>query len=89
MPAGSVGTTVKQSVDFALDDHPANGERPRMSWAVAITDDCEDCEDLRVELTVEEEGRRGAGLTAHLSPDSARRLRAALATSLKQLGEPS
>lgn len=78
---------MKQSVDFALDDHPADGERARVSWAVAITDDCEDCDDLRVELTVEEEGRRGAGLTAHLAPESARRLRAALTTALKELGE--
>jgi len=78
---------VKQSVDFGPDDHPSGGERPPVSWAVAITDDCEDCDDLRVEFTVEEEGRRGAGLTAHLSPASARRLGAALATALKELGQ--
>jgi hypothetical protein len=78
---------MKQSVDFALDDHPAGGERPRVSWAVAITDDCEDCDDLRVELTLEEEGRRGAGFTAHLAPESARRLRTALTTALRELGE--
>ncbi len=78
---------MKQSVDFALDDHPPDGERPRVSWAVAITDDCEACDDLRVEVTVEEEGRRGGGLTAHLAPESARRLRAALTTALRELGE--
>jgi hypothetical protein len=78
---------MKQSVDDAFDDHPADAERPRVSWSVVIADDCEDCEDLRVEVTLEEDGRRGTGLTAHLAPDSARRLRAALATALRQLGE--
>ena len=80
---------MKQSVDFALDDHPGGGERLPASWAVAITDDCEDCDDLRVEVTVEEQGRRGGGLVVHLAPESARRLRAALATALKELGQPS
>lgn len=78
---------MKQSVDFGFDDHPEDGERPRVSWAVAIADDCEDCEDIRVELTVEEDGRRGTGLTAHLTPATARRLRAAIATALRELGE--
>lgn len=80
---------MKKSVDFALDDHPTGGERLPVSWAVAITDDCEDCDDLRVEVTVEEQGRRGGGLVVHLSSESARRLRAALATALKELGQPS
>ena len=50
-------------------------------------DDCTECEDLRVELTVEEVGKQGAGLVGHLAPDSARKLRAALATALKEMGE--
>ena len=79
---------MKQSVDDAFDDHPADAERPRVSWAVVIADDCEDCEDLRVELTLEEDGKRGTGLTAHLAPATAKRLRAALATALRQLGDP-
>ena len=58
-----------------------------MSWAVAITDDCEECDDVRVELTVEEDGRRGMGLVAHLTPAEARRVQAALATALRELGE--
>ena len=78
---------MKKSVDFAFDDHPEDGERPRVSWAVAITDDCEDCEDLRVEVTVEEDGRRGTGLVAHLTPATARRLQAALGRALRELGE--
>jgi hypothetical protein len=77
---------MKKSVDFALDDHPVGDERPRAAWAVAIFDDCEGCNDLRVEVTIEEEGRPGAGQVAHLSPDSARRLRAALAAALRDLG---
>ena len=79
---------MKQSVDDAFDDHPTDGERPRVSWTVVITDDCEDCDDLRVELILEEDGRRGTGLTAHLAPATAKRLRAALATALRQLGDP-
>ena len=78
---------MKKSIDFAMDDHPRGGERPPSSWAVAIADDCDECQDLRVELTVEEEDRRGMGIISHLSPQSARRLRAALAEGLRQLGE--
>jgi len=79
---------MKQSVDNAFDDHPAGGERLPVSWAVVIADDCEDCDDQRVELTLEEDGKRGTGLTAHLAPATAKRLRAALATALRQLGDP-
>jgi len=78
---------MKKSIDFAMDDHPPGGERPPASWAVAIADDCDECQDIRVELTVEEEDRRGTGIISHLTPDSARRLRAALAEGLRQLGE--
>jgi hypothetical protein len=38
-------------------------------------------------LTVEEQGRAGYGLVAHLAPDTTRRLRAALAAALRELGE--
>ena len=80
---------MKKSVDYGTDDHPdGDPERARLAWAVAAADDCEPCDDLRVELTVEELGRPGAGLVAHLSAASARRLRAALAGALRQIGEP-
>ena len=80
---------MKKSIDFALDDHPdgADDEQPGTAWAVAITDDCEGCADLRVEVTVEERGAHGTGIVAHLSPASARRLAAALGSALKELGE--
>jgi len=79
---------MKKSIDFSFDDHPEDDdERPRVAWAVAIIDDCEGCNDLRVELTVEDEGRSGTGLTAHLAPATARRLRAALAAALRDVGE--
>ncbi len=69
---------VKKSIDFGHDDHPPDDEeRAVVAWAVAVTDDCEGCDDLRVELTLEELGRPGTGLTGHLSPVTARRLRAA------------
>lgn len=77
---------MKKSIDFALDDHPDGDELPGSAWAVAITDDCEGCNDLRVELNVEERGRNGEGLTVHLSPASAKRLAAAIASALKELG---
>jgi hypothetical protein len=79
---------MKKSIDFGFDDHPEDDEeRPRVAWAVAIIDDCEECDDLRVELTVEDEGRSGTGLVAHLAPATARRLRAALASALRDVGE--
>lgn len=79
---------MKKSIDFALDDHPAgDDERLRTAWAVAVVDDCEGCDDLRVEVTLEEEGRSGTGVTAHLSAASARRLRGTLAAALREIGE--
>jgi len=79
---------MKKQADYGFDDHPeGDPERSRLAWAVAILDDCDECGDLRVELTVEEAGRPGTGLVGHLSPDTARRLRAALATALRELGE--
>jgi len=79
---------MKKQADYGFDDHPEDDpERARLAWAVAILDDCDECGDLRVELTVEEAGRPGTGLVGHLAPDSARRLRAALATALRDLGE--
>jgi hypothetical protein len=81
---------MRRSIDDALDDHPAgDDERPPASWAVALSDDCEACGEgeLRVVLTVEEAGRGGLGMVAHLSPDTARRLRVALAAALREIGE--
>jgi hypothetical protein len=79
---------MKKSVDADFDDHPADEDRERMAWSVAVTDDCDGCGDLRVELTMEEIGQHGAGLTAHFSPATARRLRAAIAAGLRDIGEP-
>lgn len=82
---------MRRSIDDARDDHPdGDDERPPASWAVGMSDDCEACgEDaLRVMLTLEEVGSPGAGLVAHLAPDSARRLRVALRDALSELGEP-
>jgi hypothetical protein len=81
---------VKKLADYGRDDHPADdSERAQAAWAVAAFDDCDECADLRVELTVEEVGRPGTGLVAHLAPATARQLRAALATALKEIGEPA
>jgi hypothetical protein len=79
---------MKKLADYGTDDHPPDDpERVRISWIVVAMDDCTECEDVRVELTVEEEGKNGAGLVGHLAPDSARKLRAALATALREMGE--
>jgi hypothetical protein len=81
---------MRRSIDDAVDDHPPDDdERPPVSWAVAVSDDCDACGpgELRVVLTVEEKGRAGYGLVAHLAPEKTRRLRAALAAALRELGE--
>jgi hypothetical protein len=79
---------VKKSIDFSFDDHPADDEeRPRTAWAVSIVDDCDGCEDIRIELTLEEEGAERAPIVAHLAPQTARRMRAALAAALAEVGE--
>ncbi|HTJ75067.1 MAG TPA: hypothetical protein VL337_06850 [Acidimicrobiales bacterium] len=79
---------MKKLADYGEDDHPpGDPERARAAWAVALLDDCEGCDDLRVELTLEEAGQAGRGVVAHLAPATARRLRAALATALREMGE--
>jgi len=80
----------------SIDDHPADPERypvgldedelRPVSWAVGISDDYDDGEP-RVVLTIEELGRAGAGLVAHLDPAIARRLRVALKDALAEIGE--
>jgi hypothetical protein len=81
---------MRRSIDDATDDHPTDDDdRPSASWAVAVSDDCEACGDaeLRVVVTLEEVGRSGLGLVAHLAPATARRLRTALAAALREIGE--
>ena len=81
---------MRKLADYGRDDHPADDpERAELAWTVALLDDCEECDGLRVELTVEEVGRPGAGLVGHLAPATARRLRAALARALREMGEPA
>ena len=82
----------------SIDDYPAtDADLPpdaeeyditKVSWAVAISDDYDDAEP-RIVLTVDEVGRPGTGLVAHLSPVIARRLRTALADGLREIGEPA
>lgn len=79
---------MRRSIDDAADDHPADDDdRPPASWAIGMSDDCEACADLRVVLTLEEVGRPGQGVVAHLAPPTARRLREAIAAALAELGE--
>ncbi len=79
---------MKKLADYGRDDHPGDDpERAQVAWAVTVLDDCDGCGDIRVELTVEELGSPGSGLVAHLAPATARRLRAALGTALKEVGE--
>lgn len=79
---------MKKLIEYGRDDHPADDEeKAQLAWAVTIMDDCDECNDLRVELTLEEVGKPGYGQVAHLSPDGARRLRGAITTALKELGQ--
>ena len=81
---------MRRSIDdqpFTVDDLPPGADDATpVSWAVAISDDYDDAEP-RVVLTVEEVGRAGAGLVAHLGADHVRRLRQALRDALHEIGE--
>ena len=81
---------VRRSIDdypFAPEDLPEGADDAALlSWAVAISDDYDDAEP-RVVLTVEEVGRSGEGLVAHLGPGHVRRLRVALRDALREIGE--
>jgi hypothetical protein len=83
---------MRRSIDYARPDDTAplrdaeGDELPATSWVVAVSDDYED-EAIRVVLTLEEFGRAGLGLSAHLAPEDARRLRVALRNALREVGE--
>ena len=80
----------------SIDDHPFDplldpvvADDPDLtpvSWAIAIADDYDDAEP-RVVLTVDEIGKPGEGLIAHLLPTEVRRVRRALRDALKEIGE--
>jgi hypothetical protein len=80
--------SVKKLLDYGRDDHPADDpERAQVAWSVVAMDDCEPCGDQRIELTVEDVGRPGAGLVAHLSPLTAKAIVRALTAALGEIGE--
>ena len=89
----SVGICQALPMRRSIDDYPfAESDLPdgtddaqRLAWAVAISDDYDDLEPRGV-LTVEEVGRPGEGLIAHLTPEHARRLRIALRDALREIG---
>ncbi|HEX7169117.1 MAG TPA: hypothetical protein VF230_19220 [Acidimicrobiales bacterium] len=79
---------MRKFLDDSADDHPAvDDDKAPAVWSVAVTDDCDACEDPRVVLTVEPKGEAGRGVVAHLAPATARRLRTALANALREIGE--
>ena len=73
-------------MDDATDDHPEDEDKAPASWSVALLDDCESCDDLRVVVTLEPVGENGRGVVAHLAPANAARLRRALAAALREIG---
>lgn len=79
---------MRRFVDDGADDHPAGDEEEKApaSWSVGLLDDCDGCDDLRVMLTLEPAGEHGRGVVAHLAPDTALRLRRALASALREMG---
>jgi hypothetical protein len=78
---------MRRSIDDDRGDEP-DEEQAAVTWAVAVSDDYEDGEP-RLIVTLEEDGARGAGLSTHIGVVSARRLRAALAHGLRELGAPA
>lgn len=81
---------MKKLIEYGRDDHPDDDdEKAQSAWAVVVMDDCDACGDLRIELTVEEAGRPGAGVVAHLAPATARQLRSLLGAALREIGEPA
>lgn len=81
---------MKQSVDAAWDDHPTEPEdqedTPPAWWIVNLVDDVEGLDDLRVQLVLEVPGTTER-ISAHLAPETTRRLRRALTTALETIGE--
>ena len=79
---------MRRSIDDAPVPAPesSDDDLTSVSWSVGICDDYDDA-GLRVQLIVEELGAAGTGLVAHLDPDAARRLRLALKSALRELGE--
>jgi hypothetical protein len=82
---------MRRSIDdypFDPADYPPHYEDDDLtaiSWGVAVADDYDDAEP-RVVLTMEEVGKAGAGLVAHLNPTIARRLRLAIRDALREIG---
>ena len=83
---------MRRSIDdypFDAADYPPayeDDDLTPISGGVAISDDYDDAEP-RVVLTVEEVGRPGEGLVAHLAPGHVRRLRVALRDAMREIGE--
>lgn len=78
---------MRRSIDDGLVPAPPDGsDLPATAWVVSICDDYEDAVP-RVQLVVEEAGAARAGIVANLDPTGARRLRLALASALRELGE--
>lgn len=79
---------MRRSIDdypFSESDLVGIDDVTRLSWAVAISDDYDDAIP-RVVLTVEEVGRPGQGMVAHLLPEHTLRLRQALSDALREIG---
>lgn len=68
------------------EDYDPSDMPVAMNWSVMISDDYDDM-GLRVQLTLEEVGAPATGYVAHMDPDQARRLRRALRSALKELGQ--
>ena len=79
---------MKKLAGYGTDDHPpTDTDRAPVAWSIVAMDDCDECGDLRVELTLEEVGRPGTGLVGHLAPETARSLRSTIARALREMGE--
>lgn len=92
MPLRQTVGSMRRSIDdhpFDPSSDPVVADDPDLtpvSWAIAISDDYDDAEP-RVVLTVDELGKAGQGLVAHLRAGEARRIRVALCDALREVGE--
>jgi len=81
---------MRRSIDDALDDHPVDDEFPPVSWMIGLNDDPDVSTNGEppVSLTPKEPSNAARRIVAHLAPATARRLRAAIAAALREIGEP-
>lgn len=80
---------MRKSIDFRLVEVPPGDDDDLvpMSWIVGVADTFDDAEP-RVFVVAEEQGQSNTRQTLYLTAEQTRTLRAALASALREIGEP-